>query len=127
MLCIDLTFKLFENKYCLSMSDVTNLMITFGGGEDEAAVIAKLREYKHRGLSFDVVSVDDDSLPKGWYGGSKYLECNILIGAYNHLHFKSLVEFMRTMSWDRPDNVQLIIKKQWDTKFRIIDLFPEEQ
>lgn len=109
------------------MSDVTNLMITFGGSEDEAAVIEKLREYKHRGLSFHTVSVDDDKLPKGWYGGSKNLECTILIGAYNHLHFKSLVEFMRNMPWERPDNVQLIVKMQWDSKFRIIDLFPEEQ
>ncbi|AHJ96287.1 hypothetical protein Hsw_0692 [Hymenobacter swuensis DY53] len=55
------------------------------------------------------------------------MECSVLLGAYNHLHLKSLVEFMRGMVWEAPEDVQLIIRKQWESKFRIIDLFPEEQ
>ncbi|WP_155832822.1 hypothetical protein [Hymenobacter swuensis] len=105
---------------------MTNLLITFGS-ENEEAVLKQLGEYKHRGLSFHIVSVKDKSLPQGWYGGSKNLECSVLLGAYNHLHLKSLVEFMRGMVWEAPEDVQLIIRKQWESKFRIIDLFPEEQ
>ncbi|WP_135433281.1 hypothetical protein [Hymenobacter fodinae] len=102
-------------------------MITFSSSEDEVGIIKSLREYKHRGLSFHIVSVEDEQLPKGWYGGSKNLECSILIGAYNHLHLKSLIEFMRAMEWENPEDVQLIVLKQWESKFRIIDVFPEEQ
>ncbi|MBC6612764.1 hypothetical protein H8B15_17710 [Hymenobacter sp. BT507] len=102
-------------------------MITFSVDEDEQTIIKTLREFTYRNLPFNIMSVEDESLPKAWYGGTKYLECNILLGAFNHLDIKPLVAYMRGMVWERPEDVQMIIKRQWESKFRIIDVFPEDQ
>ncbi|NVO30788.1 hypothetical protein [Hymenobacter lapidiphilus] len=109
------------------MSRVTNLMIAFNSSEDSKGVIEQLRKFTYRNLPFNITSVKDEKLPESWYGGTKYLECNILLGAFNHFEIKPLVEYMRQMTWDSPECVQLIIKEEWDVRFRIVEVFPEEQ
>lgn len=106
------------------MSEVTNLLIAYGSDDDEK-IVQQLSQYLHRGQPFRIVSVQDAALPKGWYGGSKNLETGLLIGAYNHLQLAELIAFMKTMDWEYPEDVQLLIKEQWDSKFRLVDLFPE--
>ena len=105
------------------MSVVTNLLIAYGN-EDDEKVLQQLSQYLHHEQPFRIVSVEDATLPKGWYGGSKHLETGLLIGAYNSLQLAELLAFMKTMEWAEPEDVQLIVKEQWDIKFRIIDLFP---
>ena len=108
------------------MSDVTNLLIAFSSGEDEEKIQQQLRQHTNNGRPFNVVSVDAPTLPAGWYAGSKFLETGLFIGAYNHLNLDELLTFLKTMAWHEPEDVQLIVKQQWDSKFRLIDLFPEE-
>ena len=107
------------------MSDVTSLLIAFSSGEREDKVLTHLRQHMHRGQPFRIVSVKDAALPTGWYGGSKYLETGLLVGAYNYLDLVALLAFMQRMEWEDPEDVQLIIKEQEAFKFRIINLFPD--
>ena len=107
------------------MSDVTNLLIAFSSGEDKEKIQQQLRQHINNGRPFNVVSVDAPTLPLGWYAGSKFLEAGLFIGAYNHLDLDELLTFMKSMTWHEPEDVQLIVKKQLDFKFSLIDLFPE--
>lgn len=106
------------------MSVVTNLIIVTGNMEKQKSVIANLSGFETNGGPFIIVSVDDEALPMGWYGGGKMLEVEIFIGAYNHLDLNALLEYMREkIVWVDPEMVQLFVKEDDDFKFRIIDLF----
>ena len=107
------------------MSRITNLLITFSCGERERRILTQLRKHIHRGNPFRIVSVKDAALPEGWYRGSKYLETGLLVGAHNYLDLPALLAFMQGMSWEVPEEVQLLVKEQLSYEFRIIDLFPE--
>jgi hypothetical protein len=110
-------------KWKLIMSQVTNLIIAFSTLEDVEMVITEMAKYKVHGNEFHIVSVEDNQLPSRWYGGSKFLECNILIGAYNYLDIEDFLKFLRNdISWDAPDLVQLFVKEHSDFKFRLLEL-----
>ena len=105
------------------MSEVTNLIITFSTLEDEERVIAEMKGFVKGDAGFHIVSVNDVRLPQNWYGGTKCLECNILIGAYKYLDLQLFLGFLRNnVKWEAPDLVQLIVKEEHDMKFRLIDL-----
>lgn len=105
------------------MSSVTNLIITFSTLEDEEQVIGKMKAFYKSGDGFSIASVKDERLPQPWYGGTRRLECNILIGAYNYLDLEAFLAFLREeVNWEAPDLVQLFVKEQADMKFRLIDL-----
>ena len=108
------------------MSRVTNVIIATGLGEDITYLKSKFKEFNVNGLPFNLVSVDNENLPKGWYGGSKLLEVNLFIGAYNYLDLEALIVFMQQqVNWEDPISVQLFAQEQNDFKFKAIDLFPE--
>ena len=91
--------------------------------EEEEERIIEVNKFFEGGNGF--VSCDDDSLPRGWYGGTKMLETNVYIGSFNYLNLSDLVEHLKTqVRWtDDPRNVQLIVQEQHDDKFRIIEPF----
>jgi len=105
------------------MSEVTNVIIAFGVAEKKVEKIEQLQFVGSNGRSFNIVSVDDDSLPNGWYGGSKYLETNICIGSYNYLNLDELINHIKSLCWEDPEDVQLIVKEQHDFRFRLINVF----
>lgn len=105
------------------MSRITNLIIAMSTLEDESRVIDEMKTYKD---GFFIVSVKDEKLPLDWYGGSKRLECNVLIGAYNYLDIESFILFLRNeVKWEAADLVQLFVKEQDDMKFKLINLVDE--
>ncbi|NIG55392.1 hypothetical protein [Chitinophaga sp. Cy-1792] len=105
------------------MSRVTNLILTFSTLEDVNEIIPEISQYEP---GFYIVSVEDNKLQKDWYGGTKRLECNILIGAYNGLDLAAFLLFLREkVDWYAADLVQLIVKEEDDFKFKLIDLVPE--
>ena len=57
---------------------------------------------------------------KRWYGGTKMLETPLYVGAFNHLDLEGLIEHMKEVKWEEPENVQLIVKLQEADKFEII-------
>lgn len=107
------------------MSEVTNLILTFQCAEDEAARIEDVNSFEYRGLKMNVVSADfDKDMEKGysWYGGTKFLETALYIGAFNHFPLEQFIEHLKKIKWDEPENVQLFVKEQFDFKFRLIEL-----
>ncbi|MBO9154087.1 hypothetical protein ACFOTA_17855 [Chitinophaga sp. GCM10012297] len=107
------------------MSRVTNLLIIFSTLENENNIIAEMSNYIINGNNFNILSINDERMPQDWYGGTKRLECNVLIGAYNYLDLGPFLAFLRTeVSWEAADLVQVFVKEQNDMKFRLIDLIP---
>ncbi|MDX1954847.1 MAG: hypothetical protein SFU20_04885 [Chitinophagaceae bacterium] len=108
------------------MSKVTNLIVTSSISENVDNLKSAFLKFLVNGRPFDLVSIENENAPQGWYGGSKFIEANIFIGAYNELNLEELIHFMRNdISWESPELVQLIFKKQNKFKFEVIDLFPE--
>lgn len=105
------------------MSVVTNLFITCSASEDEDKLKPALSLYLHQGKPFRIGLLND--LPRYVYGGTKNIEATIFFGVYNHLDLQSLVNHLRTIQWENPEDVQVILKEQHDFKFRIIDLFED--
>ena len=55
------------------MSFVTNVLLKISAGDKSR--ISKLNELFQSDRNF--ISCDDDSLPRGWYAGTKILECEV--------------------------------------------------
>ena len=70
--------------------------------------------------------VDVDEISHGWYGGSKFLETVIAIGAFNYLNCDRLIEHIRSIGFEVPEGVQLIIQGQHAYKLTLIDVFGDE-
>lgn len=112
------------------MSEVTNLILSFSISEDEISKVQEINSFWNNGRGFKLISADfqrgrtffGKEYQKRWYGGEKKLETPLFIGAYNHLDLNGLIEFLKGLEWDRPENVQLIVKEQDSEKFRIIEL-----
>jgi len=72
------------------------------------------------------ISVDSEKLPPGWYGGSKMLETPLYVGAFNYFQEEQFIEHLRKIKWAEPECVQLIIKRQNDDRFEIINVMEED-
>ncbi len=60
--------------------------------------------------------------PGAWYGGTKALECNLAIGAFNHLFLEDLIEHLKLIDWEDPSTVQLFVLEEDETRFRLINI-----
>ena len=111
------------------MSVVTNLILSFSISEDEQSRVEEINTFFNNGRGFKLVSADferklaDDYYEaKTWYGGSKHLETPLFVGAYNHLDIDGLIDHLKSVNWEEPENVQLILKPQDADKFEIIEI-----
>lgn len=114
----DLPGRLYGRE-AKGMSYVTNLILHMGMIEDEDERIKEVNAF------FDeddnpLVGLNEQPLPPGWYGGTKYLECNLYVGAFNYFQLDDFLKHLQTIKWRAPEDVQLFIKDQDDYKFRII-------
>jgi hypothetical protein len=107
------------------MSVVTNTILSVGGGRISPAFLDAVNSFFDP-PSAGFVSVDDERLPDGWYGGSKYLEAGLAIGAFNHLDLDDPVRHLRALAPGDP-YLQLIVMEQEDNRFRIINVFDEPE
>jgi hypothetical protein len=71
------------------------------------------------------VHVEDARLPRHWYGGAKMLERDLAIGAFNHLDLDALVSHLCSLWTPDDEDMQLIVKEQEDSRFRIINIADE--
>lgn len=100
------------------MSYITNTIISIGMNDSD-----KLNEVnKYFGEDRGFVSCDSAGLPRGWYGGSKFLEVEIGIGAFNYLNVNLLKEHIKNIQWEYPEDVQLLICDQDTDRFKIWNL-----
>jgi hypothetical protein len=88
-----------------NLSVVTNTILHSSNGSP--AFLDKINMF-FEGRQKGFVSVSDPRLPDGWYGGSKYLERNLAIGAFNHLDLDRLVQYLHDLAPD-DENLQLIV------------------
>ena len=112
------------------MSGVTNILLCLGRDDARKAEgkIADVNRFfdcawAYGGKGF--VCLDDPALPKGWYGGSKYLEASVYAGAFNQLPLDSLIEHLRSIEWEEPQCVQLLVQEQDDERFRLINVMDD--
>ena len=87
------------------MSTVTNVIIL--GGVDETGPTQL--------TDFPFIQVD------GLTVGSKAMEANVWIGAFNYLDIVNFIDALNKVKWDYPEEVQLLIKEQEDEKFSQLD------
>lgn len=57
--------------------------------------------------------------------GQRILEVDLAIGAFNYLDLNALVKHLRTVDWNEPGAIQLMVREQNEIGFRIIEVFPE--
>jgi hypothetical protein len=100
------------------MSVVTNFVFKTSVGDK--ARVAELNTAFQSGAKF--VSCGDESLPRGWYAGTKILECEIYPGAFNHLELSDLIRAIREVDWDDPGSVQLFVQEQEEDRLSEVDL-----
>lgn len=114
------------------MSYVTNVILSTGTlfDEEEEKILQEVNKffvdkdnpaYSKNGF----VNVEDASLPRGWYGGDKMLEASLFIGAFNYLNLEGLIEHLQSIQWEYPEDVQLIIKEDGESRFEIINVFDD--
>ena len=112
------------------MSVVTNTILACGLADshepnppysrDGATLLKHVNELPTLAGATGFVAVD------GWhYGGTKALECFLAIAAFNYLDLDRLVADLRTLPWEQPECVQLLVREQEAIGFRIINVFPE--
>lgn len=103
------------------MSHVDNCILSFDICEDET-MIAEVNSFFSKENCKAFISAEDDCLPHGWYGGSKYLETPLFIAAFNYFSESEFIIYLKTLKWKYPENVQLIIKRQDDDIFSIVGI-----
>jgi hypothetical protein len=112
------------------MSEVTNLIFTFSHIENEGDRMKDVNLYNYHGQNLNLVSADylrginllgkDNRM--SWYGGNKFLEAPVYIGAYNNFDLNDFIDYLKLIEWEEIDNVQIIVKEQEDETFRIVGL-----
>ncbi len=105
------------------MSEVTNVILRtpLFDNEERKRIEKKINSFFAGENGF--VNCNDEKLPRGWYGGTKMLEAELWIGAFNYLDLYGLVNHLKNIDWlvDFEDFVQIIYQKQEDDKFSIIE------
>jgi hypothetical protein len=87
------------------MSLVTNVIMTTG--------IEETKLWQTLPLMGKLKQVDQ------YAGGSKAMECDVYLAAYNYLNHEKLLAEFWSVAWDSPDETWLMIKKQDDDGFTI--------
>lgn len=98
------------------MSVVTNVILTYPLWDDQR--VEEVNRFFKEGTGF--LRLEDES-----YGGTKRLECTVLVGAFNYLDLAGLIEHIRSLSWragpngrfDRSGQVQMFVNGQEDQVF----------
>jgi hypothetical protein len=112
------------------MSVVTNAILHYKRwyGPDFLDQVNTFFEGRTKGF----VSVHDEQLPRHWYGGGKYLECELAIGAFNYLDVGGLVRHLCSLAGpiaaayhEGEEGLQLIVLEQEQRRFRIINIADE--
>lgn len=104
------------------MSLVTNVILSFDTLEDEAARLADVNEALARNST---VSRGSRFFPRsecdhcdGGVGGTKHLEHPTFIAAFNHLALAEFEAALRSIGWEHPEHVQLLVCGQEDELYR---------
>jgi len=106
------------------MSVVSNVIFSFSISEysyekEEDDIYPNMEKINNwlQENSYGVFSVDVDAIS----GGKKHLETPLFVATFNYFNIKDFCNFVRSLKWECPDCVQVIIQEQEDDKFRLIE------
>lgn len=109
------------------MSYVTNLILHMSILEEEneqetdTKIIEQVNKFfDEQGIRPLIGLHNTELLPGGWYGGQKYLECHVYVGAFNYLDLDGFLRHLQTVPFEEPEEVQVWIKDQHETSFRLV-------
>lgn len=91
------------------MSDITNVIVTTGGFEEEGFMEFQRLMFPHGGAG--LVSCADKRFDAPWYGGDKYLEVEIYLGAFREFDVDRAIAALRQTPWKDAEVVQLFISR----------------
>ena len=93
------------------MSHVTDTILTFGILEEELEAIRSVNEWLEP-QSFVLTSAHANQAEIS--GGSKALQSNIALAAFNYRSDEELVAAVRQYAWEFPAEVHLFVKREND-------------
>ena len=96
------------------MSVVTNMIFTFSSTDKN--IIFNINKWLNGREYGELNAVADMA------GGYKFFESQIFIAAFNHFFLDDFIDFIKSLAWNDPCAVQIFIKKEFDSKFRIIEM-----
>ena len=109
------------------------MLLSVGVLEDDQ-VVARLNDWLRNDAPWNEPSVPPGATGVGFltelsrggpegrgsmWGGWKYPECRLWEGAFNHADSDAVVERVATLTWSEPTNVQLLLKDQEQSYFRL--------
>lgn len=100
------------------MRRVTNVIVT---GFHEYRKLAELNALPWHHSGRGLVSCDYAKPELTWYGGNKYLEKEIWIGAFSEVDVPALAAAMRKVDWYDPEAVRLYVSEGERGRFICID------
>ena len=103
------------------MSVVTNIILNIVTSDEEVKM-KEINNYLVNQGYDPMISLDDKCLPRGWYGGDKFLEADLYCGAFNKLDLNEFLEHIKNIDWEGVSYVQVIVQEQDDPCFRSIDV-----
>jgi len=113
------------------VSHVTNVILTFPLGEEQALAVLNERlackGYERRVWfrPFDSDGTEDGELyNRDVSTGTKRLETNVCLAAFNYLNIPDLVAEVRAAPWAEPEYVQLFVQDEHENRFT--DLLTKE-
>jgi len=122
---VKVTAKLIFSEYKeeLVMSNVTSVILSFDALEEED-------ENGEKEFYWNMVRINAwlDARGYGYFGdvndcagGRKALQKPVFIAAFDHFEVESFCEFLRSLRWERPENVQVLVQGENERKFRLIE------
>jgi len=110
------------------MSVVTNVILTYGvsdmyDGPLSLGILPDINAYCFDRNIPAFIRQFDESYGVPRVAGSKQLECEILLGAFNHFSIAEFIDHLRSLPWQDKDSVQLFIQEQDDNRFTERDVF----
>lgn len=104
------------------MSVVTNLIFAHHH-EDERLITQVHGWFEKHAYTEGARLIDVNEAPlRSW----RAFEQPTLVGAFNHLDLGNFFLFVISLPWAEPENVQIIVKEEDDSRYRILTLVDEE-
>lgn len=50
-------------------------------------------------------------------GGNKRMSCDVFMAAVDYLNVEEFIELFKQVNWEKPDEVQLMVRKEGDNTF----------
>lgn len=104
------------------MSWVTDVILIFGVGEEydekedliePVPALENINAWLEQGDYGQLLNIGAEA------GGDKFMQANVYGGAFNFLKIDEFIQMVREQPWREPENVQLLIQDEDETRFTL--------